>query len=70
MPLNHVLVSFFAEALRVVQEVVMTVGILRLPLEQALHFQFKATQTLLSDAVQNWHVYNLIFRAASISTEK
>lgn len=48
----------------------MTVGILRLPLEQALHFQFKATQTLLSDAVQNWHIYNLIFRAASISTEK
>lgn len=46
----------------------MTVGILRLPLEQALHF--KATQTLLSDAVQNWHIYNLIFRAASISTEK
>lgn len=48
----------------------MTVGILPLPLEQAHCFQFKAMQTLLSDAVQNWHVYNLIFRAVSISTEK
>lgn len=33
-------------------------------------FQFKAMQPLLSDAVQNWHIYNLIFRADSISTEK